>query len=59
MLRYAEGEPTRLPYRIARQVIAARYGQSPADVDTWPADDFLDALGSLGVTAPPQVRFGK
>jgi len=53
--RYRDGEPTRLPYRVARQVVAARYAQSPAAVDEWPADDFSDALSTLEVTGPPPV----
>jgi len=30
--------------------VAARYGQTPEAVRSWPADDFLDALSMLGVT---------
>jgi hypothetical protein len=31
-------------------LVAARYGQSPAQVRSWPADDFLDALLLEGLT---------
>jgi hypothetical protein len=31
-------------------MVAARYGQTPAQVDEWPADDFLDAMKFLKVT---------
>jgi len=55
MRRYRDGEPTTLPYRVARQVVAARFGQSPAAVDLWPANDFADALSTLEITAPPVV----
>ena len=55
MRRYRDGEPTRLPYRVGRQVVAARFGQSPAAVDAWPADDYSDALATLEITAPPSV----
>jgi hypothetical protein len=50
MRRYRDGEPTRLPYRVTRQMIAARYGTSPALVDEWPADDFADAVSTLEIT---------
>lgn len=50
MRAYAKGERTELPYGLARQLVAARYGQTPASVDGWPADDFLDAVRCLPVT---------
>lgn len=52
MRRYAEGDPVKLPHRIARQLVAARYGQAPAAVDEWPAEDFMDAVSSLDITGP-------
>lgn len=48
--RAARGEPTRLPHRIQIHQVAARYGQTPAQVREWPADDFMDALNSAEVT---------
>lgn len=50
--RHAEGEPldlADLPYRLQRTIVAARHGCRPAEVDTWPATEFLDALEVLGV----------
>jgi len=49
VLRYMEGKPTRLPYRVMRQLVAQAYGQSPMAIDDWPADDFNDAANLLGV----------
>lgn len=41
----------RIPLRLGAHLIAARYGTTAAAVrDTWPADDYLDALAFLGVT---------
>lgn len=51
MLRYQEGERVRFPHRVQVHMVAARYGTTPAKVRDWPADDFLDALSFLGVTA--------
>lgn len=48
--RYVSGTPTRLPWRVKRQLIAARYGTTPAAVDAWPADDASDALSLLAAT---------
>lgn len=45
-----EGQPTRLPYRVARVMVAARHGTSPAAVDGWPVGDFLDARNMLDVS---------
>jgi hypothetical protein len=59
LLRYAAGTPTRLPHRLLRQLVAARYGQSPAAVDAWPADDFSDAANSLGVTGIRSIGGGQ
>lgn len=50
MMRYADGQPTRLPFRVEVHIVAARYGQTPAQVRAWPADDFKDALNFLQVT---------
>lgn len=50
MLRYADGQITRLPYRLRVHMVAARYGTTPQAVREWPADDFLDAMNFLGVT---------
>ena len=50
MIRYAAGEPARLPFRVMVHIVAARYGQTPERVRSWPADDFLDAMNALGVT---------
>ena len=50
MLRYLDGQPTRLPYRVQVHMVAARYGTTPGKVRDWPADDFMDALGFMGVT---------
>lgn len=52
MRAYANGEATELDYGLARQLVAARYGQTPAQVDAWPAADFLDAVTCLPVTGP-------
>lgn len=49
-MRYAAGTPTALPYRVLRQLVAARYGQLPAAIDAMPADDFADAVNLLSVT---------
>jgi len=58
MERYREGERTQLPYRVTRQLVAARYGQTPMSVDRWPAADFLDALATLGITTSVTVVGG-
>ena len=50
MLRAAEGQPTRLPFRVQIHIVAALYGQTPEAVRAWPADDFMDALNFLKVT---------
>lgn len=49
VVRYANGQPARLPYRVMRQLVAQTYGQSPAAIDEWPADDFTDAAQLIGV----------
>lgn len=54
LLRWAAGTPTTLPYRAGRQIVAARYGQSPRTVDAWPVDDYLTALAMLPWTGPPR-----
>ena len=50
MLRYREGATVRLPFRVQVHMVAALYGQSPAAVRAWPADDFMDALNFRLVT---------
>lgn len=50
MLRYQNGEAVRFPHRVQVHLVAARYGQTPEQVRDWPADDFMDALGVMGVT---------
>jgi hypothetical protein len=50
LLRYAAGKPTTLPVDVQVHLVAARYGQTPAEVREWPADDFLRAVSLLGVT---------
>jgi hypothetical protein len=50
MMRYAAGQPTKLPHRVLLHIVAARYGTTPEAVRDWPADDFLDAVAFLGVT---------
>ena len=47
----ARGEGATLPFRLQVQMVAARYGQSPAAVRQWPAPDFLDALAMLPATS--------
>lgn len=48
-MRYAAGNPTRLPYRVMRQLVAQAYGQTPQAVDEWPVADFADAAQLIGV----------
>jgi hypothetical protein len=48
--RHARGEPARLPPWLLIHLVAARYGQTPASVREWPADDYLDALNALPIT---------
>lgn len=50
MLRYREGQPTRLSLRVKVHMVAARYGQTPDQVRAWPADDFIDAMNFYEVT---------
>ena len=54
--RYIAGRSTALPFAAQVQLVAARYGQAPADVRAWPADDFMLALAMLPATAPPDPR---
>jgi hypothetical protein len=51
VLRYVAGKATALPYRVTRQIVAARLGQLPSTIDRMPADDFLDAMALAPVTA--------
>lgn len=48
--RYAEGRPTRVPFRFAVHLIAVRYGVSPGQVLEWPADLYREALAFLPYT---------
>lgn len=50
MKRIERGEAARLPHEAQVHVVAARYGQTPAQVRDWPADDFMAALAYLPVT---------
>ncbi len=53
MIRFADPEnktPVKLPLRVRVHMVAALYGQSPAQVRQWPADDFMDALNFRPVT---------
>jgi hypothetical protein len=43
MLRWASGKTGRIPFDALVHHIARRYGQTPAAVREWPADDFLKA----------------
>lgn len=47
MLKIARGEPTSIPNPLAIHLVAAAYGQSPAQVREWPADDFTLARAVL------------
>ncbi len=49
-MRYANGQPTKLPLDVQIHMVAARYGQTPEQVRDWPADDFRHAIQYLGVT---------
>jgi hypothetical protein len=51
MRRYARHDRGPIPYRLGRQLVAARYGTTPTRVDGWPADDYLDAVSCLDATA--------
>jgi hypothetical protein len=50
MRRYLDGKRTRLPFRVQVHMVATLYGQTPAAVRDWPADDFMDALNFREVT---------
>lgn len=54
MLSFREGKgvrQARVPLRLGVHLVAAHYGTTPERVrETWPADDYLDALAMLGVT---------
>jgi hypothetical protein len=43
MHRWASGKAARIPMDALVHHIARRYGQTPAAVRDWPADDFLMA----------------
>lgn len=51
MHRYREGDPAAFPPDVRLHLVAARYGQSPAAVREWPADDFTLACEFLGITS--------
>lgn len=50
MRRLANGDRTKVPYRLRVHLVAARYGTTPEQVREWPADDFMDACSFLEVT---------
>lgn len=51
MAKLGRGERARVPPRLGYHLVAARYGTTPELVrETWPADDYLDALAFAGVT---------
>jgi hypothetical protein len=50
MNRYLEGKSVRFPVNVRVHMVAARYGQTPADVRDWPMDDFADAVNFLALT---------
>lgn len=50
MARLRRGERARLPHDVLVHLVAARYGQTPASVREWPADDFTMAVATLQVT---------
>lgn len=60
--RAARGEPGTIPFRLGVHMVAARYGQAPASVRAWPADDYLDAVrflsatGGVGDMRPPRYE---
>lgn len=57
--RYANGQSTRLPYRVTRQLVARSLGQLPSVVDRMPVDDFSDALAMDGMPSLVSVVRGE
>lgn len=49
-MRAKAGTPARLPFDVLVHLVAARYGQSPAQVRRWPAADFAMALSLVDLT---------
>lgn len=49
-MRFRDGKPTKLPLIVKLHLVAARYGQTPEAVRSWPADDFLMAMNFLEVS---------
>ncbi len=47
MLKIREGQAAALPDDVAVYLVAAAYGQTPASVRAWPADDFARACALL------------
>lgn len=43
IVRWKSGKAAKLPIGFLVHTVAVRYGQSPAQVRDWPADDFLMA----------------
>lgn len=52
MLMVREGQAAAFPDDVAVFLVAAAYGQTPASVRRWPADDFARACGLLELTRP-------
>ena len=52
------GESVTLPPRLQTHLVAARYGLDPREVDRWPADLFLEALGCLPATGVVTALLG-
>lgn len=50
MLQVREGQAATFPDDVAVHLVAAAYGQTPASVRRWPADDFGKACALLELT---------
>jgi hypothetical protein len=50
MKKYGRGEPATFPVDVLVHLVAAAYGQAPADVRDWPATDFRIACRLLEIT---------
>lgn len=50
MRRLARGDSVSLPPMVELHLVAARYGQPPASVRDWPADDYRMAVSCLPIT---------
>lgn len=51
MARFRQGERASFPLWVRVHLVAARYGQTPAQVRDWPADDFYAACSLMEITA--------